>query len=76
MLSKWQLSRKYFSLIWLHTICESKENKNSFYILDFLMELTFKIWQFENFFPQNLANLGHFLHDKKPVYRLKSYFSG
>jgi hypothetical protein len=56
MLSKWQSSRKYFSLIWLHTIYESKENTNSFYILELLMKLTFKIWKLGVFFLQNLAN--------------------
>jgi hypothetical protein len=51
-----------------------KQNSESSYVFGYLLELIIKIWQFENFFLQYLANLCHFFI-QNPLHKLKSYFS-
>jgi len=54
-----------------------EQKTESFYILDYLLELIIKFWQLEFYFTlENLANLGHFFFMKHPLYRSESYFSG
>jgi hypothetical protein len=50
-----------------------KQNPELFYLLGYLLlELIIRIWQFGFYFLRNLANSGHFLHEKS----FKSYFLG
>jgi hypothetical protein len=78
-------SENVFSQIWLHARHESRKRIESFYIyiymyiyiLGYLVELIIKIWGFEIFWFQNLANLGDLFCEKSFVYRSsKPYFSG
>jgi hypothetical protein len=46
---------------------KAEKKPESFYILSYLLEVIIKIWQFELFLLQNLANLGHFFNEKSFV---------